>query len=303
MNFQRRHYSTVLFLIVLMLFITRGTFLVVAEPRERILLANTLLLAMAVLGISLPLGTLIGIAAARTDLPGRRLLALWFAVSLLTPLHLLAAAWQMGLGLQSWLVYLGETGFTAWFNGWPAAITVHSAAAIPWVAWLVASAARRTERGVEELALLEGPPRAVIRRVLLPQLYPALTIATLLVFSQVTTEIAVTDFFRIRTWAEEVYVSIAVGGWEAIQGTQPLGVSDRVPDLDQVARSWWSASQLTLAGLLALLWSGLLWLAGSTLRRAALNPQQEPLRYSWGKWRGIAGTVWLLIVTVGVGFP
>jgi iron(III) transport system permease protein len=274
-----------------------------AEPRERILLRNTLLLASAVLGIALPLGTAIGIAAARTDLPARQFLALWFAVSLLTPLHLLAAAWQMGLGLQSWLAYLGEPGFTAWFNGWPAAITVHSAAALPWVAWLVASAARRTERGVEELALLEAPPRTVIRRVLLPQLYPALAIAALLVFSQVTTEIAVTDFFRIRTWAEEVYVSIAVGGWDAIQGTQPLGIGERVADLDEVARTWWSASQLALAGCLTLLWCGLLWLAGSTLRRAALNPTQPPLRYSWGRWRGAAGAVWLLIVAVGVGFP
>jgi ABC-type Fe3+ transport system permease subunit len=130
-----------------------------------------------------------------------------------------------------------------------------------------------------------------------------MTIAALLVFSQVTTEIAVTDFFRIRTWAEEVYVSIAVGGWEAIQGTQPLDVGERVADLDQVARTWWSASQLALAVSLTLLWSGLLWLASRTVRRASLNPQQQPLRYSWGRWRSVAGVAWFVILAAGVGFP
>lgn len=275
----------------------------VAEPRERILLRNTLLLAGAGLGISLPLGTLIGIAAARTDLPGRSLLALWLAISLLTPLHLLAAAWQMGLGPQSWPAYLGEGWFTSWFDGWTAAITVHVAAAIPWVAWLTGSAARRCERAVEELALLEAPPRSVILRVLLPQLRPAIAIAALLVFSQVTTEIAVTDFFRIRTWAEEVYVSIAVGGWDAIQGTQPLGIGTRVADLDDVARAWWSTSQFALAGMLTVLWGSLLWLAGRAIRRASLNPVQEPLQYSWGRWRSAAGGVWFVMLAAGLGFP
>lgn len=297
----RRNYSTLL--VSALLIGALALMFTCAEPRERILLRNTLLLAGAVLSISLPLGTAIGIAAARTDLPGRSLLALWLAVSLLTPLHLLAAAWQMGLGPQSWPAYLGGGWATTWFDGWTAAITVHAAAAIPWVAWLAASAAQRTERGVEELALLEAPPRTVILRVLLPQLYPALAIAALLVFSQVTTEIAVTDFFRIRTWAEEVYVSIAVGGWDAIQGTQPLGIGERIPDLDGAARAWWSTSQVALAGSLFLLWSVLFWLASRTLRRASLNPQQEPLRYSWGRWRIAAGCVWLAILLAGIGFP
>ena len=287
---------------IIALLLISGLF-AVADARERILLRNTFLLASAVLGISLPLGTIIGVAAARTDLPGRRGLAIWLAVSLLTPLHLLAAAWQMGLGPQGWVAYLDQAWTTAWFDGWTAAITVHCAAALPWVAWLVASAARRCERAVEETALLEAPPLNVIRRVLLPQLRPAIAIAAILVASQVTTEIAVTDFFRIRTWAEEVYVSIAVGGWDAIQGTQPLGMTARTTDIEVISANWFSPTQAALAGILLVAWSLLLCIAFRSLRRLRLSPTHEPLIYSWGRCRLLAGTLWLAFLTLMLVFP
>jgi iron(III) transport system permease protein len=275
----------------------------ITDARELILLRNTFLLTAAVLGLSLPLGTLIGIAATRTDLPGRRALMFWLAVSLLTPLHLLAAAWSMGLGPQGWLAYWDNGWITPWFAYWPAAIFVHSAAAVPWVAWLVGSAARRCERAVEEMALLEASPSSVVCVVLLPQLRPAIAIAAILVASQVATEIAVTDFFLIRTWAEETYVNINLGGWEAIQGTQALPPGSRVADLDVVAHTWWSAAQLALAGILAVIWSLLLWLAGRAIRRATLNPVQETLQYSWGRWRMLAGSLWWIVLAAGIGFP
>ncbi len=299
MNSTRRKYLLVSLVAVLLI---SGLFSV-ADARERILLRNTFVLAAAVLGISLPLGTIIGVAATRTDLPGRRGLAIWLAVSLLTPLHLLAAAWQMGLGPQGWVAYLDQSWTTAWFDGWTAAITVHCAAAIPWVAWIVASAARRCERAVEETALLEAPPVNVIRRVLLPQLRPAIAIAAILVASQVTTEIAVTDFFRIRTWAEEVYVSIAVGGWDAIQGTQPLGMTARTAEVEVISTNWLSPTQLTLAGMLLVSWGALLLIALRSLRGARLSPVHESLRYSWGRWRVLAGTIWIAFLSLMLIFP
>ena len=297
----RRKFYAILLIAALLLGFS-GLFLF-ADARERILLRNNFLLGTAVLGISLPLGTLLGVTTARTDLPGRRLLSLWLAVSLLTPLHLLAAAWQMGLGPQGWLAYLDKVWVTPWFDSWTAAITVHCVAAIPWVAWLVGSAARRSERAVEESALLEAPPLTVICRVLLPQLRPALAIAALLVASQVLTEIAVTDFFRIRTWAEEVYVNINVGSWDAIQGTQPPGVTAKPIDADVISANWLSPVQLALGGMLFLSWSILLWYALSSLRRAQLKTIHEPWRYAWGRWRAVAGTIWIGFLFAVLVFP
>ena len=62
MNSTRRNLKTLL--VSALLLAALAIFFVAAEQRERILLRNTLLLAGAVLSISLPLGTAIGIAAA-----------------------------------------------------------------------------------------------------------------------------------------------------------------------------------------------------------------------------------------------
>ncbi len=51
-------------------------------PRERSLVVNTLILSAAVVAISVPFGTLLGLSVARTNLPGRKLFYLWIATLL-----------------------------------------------------------------------------------------------------------------------------------------------------------------------------------------------------------------------------
>lgn len=173
------------------------------------LVANTARLVAWTCAIAVPLGTILALLLTRTDLPGRRAMFVALVWLLFVPLYVQVGAWQAGFGQQGWQTLLGFG--RPWLVGWPAAIWVHSAAAVPWVAIIVGFGLRATPPEYEEQALLDASPLRVFLGVTLRQAAPLLVTATLWTAVMTAGEIAVTDQFQNRTYAEELYTQVALG--------------------------------------------------------------------------------------------
>ncbi len=179
---------------------------------------NSILLAAAVVAVSLPVGTLAGWLLARTDLAGRRAMLVLFGLMLFVPLYLQAAAWQAGFGVQGWFTLAG--GYPALLDGWPGVIWIHVMAAIPWVVLIAAVGFRAIDPELEELSLLDASPAKVFWSTSLPAARSALGTAAVWVAIVVAGEMTVTDLFARRTYAEEVYTRLAGG---PVTDDSPLG--------------------------------------------------------------------------------
>jgi iron(III) transport system permease protein len=248
-------------------------------PRTVALTLNTLLLSGATCAVSVPLGTVLAWLLVRTDLPGRRVGVLLLGLLLLVPLYLHAAAWQAAFGVQGWytLCYMPLD----WWDGWPGAIWVHATAAVPWVVLITGAGFLLVEPELEEQALLDGSPWQVLRRVTLRAALPAVGVAALWVAVTTAGEIAVTDMFRVRTYAEEVYTDAAIG---PEPGAAPLGVLPGV-------------------GLTALLVAaGLVLCVGLTPRDRPATVQRRMVFHA-GPLRGPLTIAVALVLLVLIGVP
>jgi len=181
-----------------------------ADARIAALLRNTLQLSGGVALVALPVGVALGWLVARTDLPGRRTTFALLAALLFLPLYVQAAAWDAGFGLQGSLTrqFLGGE---VWLNGMPAVIWIHALAAMPWAALCVALGVSGVERELEEQALLEMPAWQVALRVSLRRAAPAIGLALVGIVLTTATETTVTDLFRVRTFAEELFTMQQLG--------------------------------------------------------------------------------------------
>ena len=254
------------------------------DERTRSLAANTLFLSGTTCAICLPLGAALGWLLARTDAPGRKTALLLLGAALFLPLHLQAAAWQAGFGLQGWYTLASDA--LPPLEGWPAVVWIHGMAALPWAALIVGAGLRLVEPELEEQALLDGSPGQVLFRVTLPAALPALGVAALWVTILTAGEIAVTDLFAVRTYAEEVYTLVAVG--PLVEQGKPIHDTPLAVMPGILLSAW-----LVIAGLIVL---------------ARLVPSRRPLtlggRYVFrlGIWRWpmaiLAGSV--LLVALGV---
>ena len=249
-----------------------------ASSRLQGLLLNTALLAGGTLAIALPLGAIFGVAIAKLEFPGWRWLAWVWAALLFVPLYVLAAAWNGALGTGGWLTQwaAGETYAAPFLAGWRGAIWIHAMGAIPWVALLGAASLRTVERRLEEESLLDAGPLTVLRRVTLIRGAGGFWAAAMWTVVVCATEIAVTDLYQIRTFAEEIYTEATLGPLGALPGG--LVSSDLALGILIIAVGVALALQLTLP-----------WLP-----RAASVPVDEVWRWrpapSSRRW--LAGGVW-----------
>ena len=170
------------------------------------MIINTLVLVTGTLSISIPIGVFLALLITRTNLPGRRLLLFLMAILLVVPLYLQTGAWQAGFGLQGW--YTLASGYEL-IKDMRGAIWVHAVSAVAWVTMIVAAGLRTVPREMEEEALLFGSAAAVLRKVTLPRATGAIGIAALWVAVATAGEMTVTDLFRVRTYAEELYLAHA----------------------------------------------------------------------------------------------
>jgi len=184
-----------------------------ASERLRGLLLNTALLGSGAVAIALPLGTLLGVVIAKIDLPGRQMLAWLLAGILLVPLYVQATAWNALLGAGGLVPQsLSGGGYShAWLAGWRGAVWVHGVGAVPWVALMTAASLCAVERRLEEESLLDASPLHVLMRVTLRRGLGGVLAAAVWVIVICATEIAVTDLYQLRTFAEEIYTEASLG--------------------------------------------------------------------------------------------
>ena len=269
--------------------------LALSDARTAHLAANTLLLSAAVVALSVPLGSAMAFLLARTDLPGRRIVGWLLGGFLFLPLYVQAGAWQAALGLDGWLTpFLGGPPLVA---GWRGAIWVHAAAALPWVVLIVAAGVSLVKRELEEQALLDGSPWQVARQVTLRRAAGAICVAALWVALVTAGEMAITDFFQVRTFAEELYTAFALGD------IQPLGRGGNStaydPDTGVLGMSGvWIGVAVTAAMLVA----ALLFAAGLVPMTRRSSPAKA-LVFNLGRWRWLAFATVMLIVALMVLLP
>lgn len=257
--------------------------LAAADGRIRSLVGNTALLVLGTWLVSLPLGTLAAILFARTDLGARRAAAALLGAILFVPLYLHAAAWEAGFGLQGWATL--ALGRGVWLEGFWAAVWIHGIASVPWVALIVGTGLRLVEPELEEQALLDGSPGAVLVRVTLPASRGAVGAAALWVAVTTASEIAVTDLFGVRTFAEEIYTQTAIGPQEV--GGALVGPPGFLPTLCVTALA-------VLGGLVVLL----------AITSAGRPPTlRGPFLYRLGRWSPIATAIVALGILLVVGIP
>jgi len=253
------------------------------DDRLGSLVRNTAWLVLGTLAISLPLGTLAAVLIARTDVLGRRLAAAGLGAALLVPVYLQAAAWQAGFGLQGWITLNWDHG--VWLTGMHAAIWIHGLAATAWVTLIVGVALRLVEPELEEQALLDASPARVFRHVTFPACYGAIGVAALWVAVTTSAEMAVTDLFAVRTFAEEIYTQTAMGP-QAVKGGF-IGPPAFLPSL-------LTSIALVLAGMI------LLVSLASTRRPPS---QQRLITYGLGRARPVATMALGLLLLIVIGIP
>lgn len=182
------------------------------DPRGGSLLRNTGLLVGCTLAMCLPVGVLVAWLVARTDLFGRRLAIALLAAGLFVPLFVQAGAWQAGFGQLGWHTELGQS--PPWLRGLGGAAWVHAMAAFPWVVLAVALGLRLVEPELEEQALLDASGIRVFFHVTARAAATAVLLVGLWVTVFTAGEIAATDLFQVRTYAEEVYTALTIGSLE-----------------------------------------------------------------------------------------
>jgi iron(III) transport system permease protein len=256
-------------------------FALVREPRAAGLALVTLRISAAVATFSLALGTLLAIIIAKANLPARNLFVWLWCWALFLPLYVQASAWDAGFGLQGWFTQLRGDVSHAWLVGERAAIWIHTLAATPWALLLVALGLRQVEPDLEELALLDAPPWLVLLGVTLPRALPAMVGAWLLIAVLVAGEMTVTDIYRVRAYAEEIYTNAAL-----------------TVDAVELGLSVWP--HLAIVALLAIL----AWQAAEALAPTAeRSPQRSAVRFDLGPWRWPVFLFVAAVTLVAIGFP
>ncbi len=185
--------------------------LLVASGRLRGLLVNSTLLAGGALVVSVLPGTFLAVAITKTSLWGRKWLERCLVIMLFVPLYVQATAWQATVGQGGWLVGRRFEESSDWLAGWSGAIWIHGVAAIPWVVLFVAATLRKVPRELEEEALQDAAAWRVLLRVSLRHAAVGIVAAALWVTVLCFSEIAVTDLFQVRTFAEEIYTAASLG--------------------------------------------------------------------------------------------
>ncbi len=181
--------------------------------RERLL---TLVLDTALLAGAVTLGAIaVGVPAAwlvtRSDVPGRRVWAVLFALPLVLPSYVAALALIAAFGPRGLLQQRLEGPFgidrIPEVYGFPGAFAALTLATYPYVYLLVAGALRGADPALEEAARgLGKPPLEVFRRVTLPLVTPAAAAGGLLVCLYVLSDFGAVSLMRYDSLTRAIFL-------------------------------------------------------------------------------------------------
>ncbi len=179
--------------------------LTLGTSRNWLLLARSLGLSLAVtlgaLGVGVPLGLLLG----RFDLVGRRYLLGLQAVPMFLPPFLLALGWFYLFGRKGLLG--GELSAGLLFSA-AGFVAILSLAFAPLAASLVTLGLWNLDPTLEEAARVVARPGRVALRILLPAMWPSITLAAILIFSLALSEMGVPMFLRIDVYPAAVFARL-----------------------------------------------------------------------------------------------
>jgi iron(III) transport system permease protein len=178
---------------------------------------NTVVLAVVVTALSVPLGAATALCLRRGDVPGRGSLRLVVVLPLLLPQFVLGYSWTQAYGRNglsdavlgaSWPAVLGPAGV--------AVVLVVNAVPVVFLVTAVGLAIR-AEPDLERAARLSGArPTAVFRTVTLPLLRPALAAAGVLTFVTTLESFAVPQVMGapagFSTVTTRIYSGLSLGG-------------------------------------------------------------------------------------------
>jgi iron(III) transport system permease protein len=170
-----------------------------SDHRQRVLIAQTLLLAAGTAACAMCAGAPLGIALARCDPFRVRIARLALAAPLVFPSYVLALAW----------VALTDHRVPEWSYGLAGAIAVLAFSLYPIVMLAVEASMRSVPAHLEEAALLVAGSRRVWSKVVLPLIAPSLVASTLVVFVLALSEFAVPSMLRVRVYTTEVFTAFS----------------------------------------------------------------------------------------------
>jgi iron(III) transport system permease protein len=168
---------------------------------------NTLIIASVSSLLAITLGLITSIILVRTSLLGRWVWGVLLGVGLFIPLPMLMSGWYLVaqmFGASMPALWSYEARMIGTF-------VIHGLMGLPWAILVLSLGLLWIEPELEEEMLLYASFTTVLRRVILPRCWPFLGMAVLLVSWPTWHEVAVTDFFKVRTIAEEVYLQLNDG--------------------------------------------------------------------------------------------
>jgi iron(III) transport system permease protein len=247
----------------------------VATERVAVLAGTSVLLATAVTGACLLIGVGGAWLVTRSDVPGRRLLAVLLALPLAVPSYVAAFTWVSVADL--WAADPGTR-----FEGFTAAAVVLTLYTYPYVYLPVAAALVRVDPSQEEVArsLGHGPLQTLLT-VTLPQVRPAIAGGGLLAALYVLSDFGAVSILRLDTFTRAIFTAFSVGFNRSLA--------------------------LTLATLLVLLTLVILWGEGRTRRAGARFTAPQAVRparaLELGVWRWAGFAALWAVVLAALGVP
>jgi trehalose/maltose transport system permease protein len=162
-------------------------------------IANSVVVAVAVVAISLFLGVTAAYALGRVPFRGRGVLLLVIlAVSMFPQVAVLSGMFELirGLGL---------------YNSLPGLMLANLILTLPFTVWVLTTFMRELPKELEEAAFVDGAsPWIVVRRVFLPLMWPALVTTGLLAFIAAWNEFLFALTFTLSNDMRTVPVAIAL---------------------------------------------------------------------------------------------
>lgn len=246
----------------------------VVTPRTATLASTSLLLAAVVTLACLAIGVAGAWLVTRSDVPGRRLLAVLLALPLAVPSYVAAFTWVSVADLWS-----ADPGTR--FEGFTAAAVVLTLYTYPYVYLPVAAALVRVDPGQEEVARSLGRgPWSTLTTVTLPQVRPAIAGGALLASLYVLADFGAVSILRVDTFTRAIFTAFNAGFNRTMA--------------------------LTLATLLVLITLVILWGEGRTRRAGARFSSPRVVRPAralhlgvW-RWPALAGLVAVVLAALGV---
>ena len=166
--------------------------------RWGVLLANTVIVAGVAMTTATLLGLIVGLLIARTDLPGRGLIAGAAVLGACVPVY-------VSIVFIFSAIPIWQYANSAWVCG-----LFYGLLCAPLAVIVLAATFRAADPDLEDQARLETSDANILLHVVIPQARWGIAALGVIVILLVATDFTITDILLVRTFAEEVYTQYAL---------------------------------------------------------------------------------------------